>query len=152
MTVGRPSMRPFPCDSGGRTGWGWLIRAAAARCPHSNPPPLRKGGNRRRGIVIVTLLLPTVALANPLPTTNQNPFLASIGLPAPLPSLARGQTEVASTLNWGSTAIVDVVGNELFILDAETRELRLSVTHAFENHLSVRVELPYQYTGPGVLD
>lgn len=100
----------------------------------------------------VALLLSVSAFAEPLPTTNQNPFLASIGLPAPLPALAAGQTNVAATLNWGSTAIVDIVGDELFILDAETRELRLAVTHAFDNRLSVRVELPYLYTGGGVLD
>jgi hypothetical protein len=103
-------------------------------------------------VLTALLLISASTLAEPLPTTNQNPYLASIGLPAPLPMLAAGQTQVATTLNWGSTAIVDVVGDELFVLDAETRELRLAVTHAFNNRLSVRVELPYLYTGPGVLD
>ncbi|MET0984612.1 MAG: DUF3187 family protein, partial [Steroidobacteraceae bacterium] len=112
----------------------------------------RSCGLARCATTLAATLLPASLLANPLPTTNQNPFLASVGLPASLPALAPGQTQVATTLNWGSTAIVDVVGNELFILDAETRELRMSVTHAFENRLAVRVELPYQYTGPGVLD
>ena len=130
-------------------------RRDAAACPHPNPPPLRKGGNKKArwlSVLASVFLLPVASIAEPLPTSNQNPFLASVGLPAPLPSLTAGQTQVTATLNWASTAIVDVVGNELFILDAETRELRMSVTHAFENRVAVRVELPYQYTGPGVLD
>jgi hypothetical protein len=104
-------------------------------------------------LVGACLLASATTVADPLPTTNQNPFLASIGLPAPLPTvLTAGQTQVTATLNWASTAIVDVVDDEIFILDAETRALHLAVTHALDERWSLRVELPYVYTGPGVLD
>jgi hypothetical protein len=91
--------------------------------------------------------------AEPLPTTNQNPFLASIGLPQPLPAELRvDHTQLGAALNWGSTSVVQTQGRELLILDAETRELRITFTHAIDDRLAVRAELPYLYTGAGFLD
>ena len=93
------------------------------------------------------------ARAEPLPTTNQNPFLASAGIPGPLPTaLEPGETRLDAILNWGSTAIVDTTPEEILVMDVETRELRLTLTHTLTQRLSLRVELPYVYSGPGVLD
>lgn len=91
--------------------------------------------------------------AAPLPTTNQNPFLASAAIPSPLPAeLSPEHTQLSATLNWSSTAIVDSDADEILIVDGETRELRVAATHAYENGLAVRLELPYLHTGPGSLD
>jgi hypothetical protein len=103
--------------------------------------------------LLASVLLPSIAAAEPLPTTNQNPFLAAVGLPAPLPStINAGSTQLTATLNWASTAIVDSDADEILIVDAESRELRMAFTHSFSERLALRVELPYLYTGPGVLD
>lgn len=92
-------------------------------------------------------------IAAPLPTTNQNPFLAAAAIPNPLPArLAAGETLFAATLNWGSTAIIDSDADEILIVDGETRELRITATHAYDNGFAVRFELPYLHTGPGSLD
>lgn len=108
---------------------------------------------RAAPVALIACLASAQTVAEPLPTTNQNPFIASLGLPAPLPArLDADVTQLAATLNWASTAIVDTDADEILIADAETRELRLAVTHAFNDHLALRVELPYLYTSGGTLD
>jgi hypothetical protein len=93
------------------------------------------------------------ARAELLLTTNQNPFLATAGIPGPLPAvLERGETRLDAILNWGSTAIIDTTPEEILVADVEMRELRLGLTHTITPRLSLRVELPYVYSGPGVLD
>ena len=106
-----------------------------------------------RTLLIALALLPTTLLASPLPTTNQNPFLAAAAIPTPLPArLTVDKTQLSATLNWGSTAIVDSDADEILIVDGETLVLRLTAMHVYDNGVAVRVELPHLHTGPGSLD
>lgn len=55
-------------------------------------------------------------------------------------------------LNWASTALVQRAGAQRLIVDAETREARVTIGHAWSNGFAAQLELPYRYTGGGVLD
>lgn len=55
-------------------------------------------------------------------------------------------------LNWASTALVQRAGAEQLIVDAEIREARMTIGHAWPNGFAAQLELPYRYTGGGVLD
>jgi len=89
-----------------------------------------------------------------LPTRDQNPLLAGLSLPMPgatrLPKA--GDWELSAAFNWGSSAIVEQNANETLIVDAETRELRVRGAWGLTDRLAVQWQLPYRYTGAGVLD
>lgn len=55
-------------------------------------------------------------------------------------------------LNWASTSLVQRAGAEQLIVDAETREARVTIGHTWSNGFAAQLELPYRYTGGGVLD
>jgi hypothetical protein len=87
---------------------------------------------------------------------DQNPFLAGVGIPSPMPtrvseSAERGWSGGVDLL-WGSTALVQSRGSETLIVDAETREARLTLTAPLSKRFSLQLELPYRYTGAGTLD
>jgi hypothetical protein len=74
-------------------------------------------------------------------------------LPAALPArVARESWTVAMDLNWASTALAQRAGTEQLIVDAETREARVTIGHAWSSGFAAQLELPYRYTGGGVLD
>lgn len=106
------------------------------------------------GIISALLLAPSAAQADPLPTRDQNPLLSGFGIPMPLPARlpARGQWTYAADLNWGSTALIQAEGIEELIVDAETRELRLTLARSLSDSLALRVEVPYRQTTAGNLD
>jgi hypothetical protein len=93
-------------------------------------------------------------LADPLNVTDQNPLLSGFGLPAPLPSrLDAGQPwSLATNFSWANSAIAQSSARETLIIDAETRELRLTAQHVFTNGYALRVHLPYRTTSAGSLD
>jgi Protein of unknown function (DUF3187) len=92
--------------------------------------------------------------ADPLPTREQNPVLAGFGLPAALPSARAqsGEWSMGLDLSWGSTALIQADADEALIIDAETREARLTLVRGLSERLSLQLQAPYRYTGPGTLD
>ena len=94
------------------------------------------------------------ALAEAFPTRDQNPLLAGFGIPMPLPARVAesGQWQLATELNWGSTALVQTEGTETMLVDAETRELRMTIGKSLSPRLMLQLEVPYRYLGAGTLD
>jgi len=96
----------------------------------------------------------TCAAADPILTRDQNPFLAGFGLPLPFTSRVEGgpATRADVTLDWSSSATIQVTESEEIVADAETRSTHLMFQHRFSNGLAMRVSVPWIYRGPGVLD
>lgn len=108
---------------------------------------------RQAGAGAALLLLSCLADAAPFPARDLNPLLAGYGLPSALPARLPGDSwSVAADLNWASTSLIQSAGSEQLIVDAETRELRVTVGHSWSNGFAAQLELPYRYTGGGVLD
>jgi len=75
------------------------------------------------------------------------------GLPGPMPSaLPQRSWSVAADFHWGSTAVIQSDANEALIVDAETRELRLTLQRALTERIAVQLSAPYRYVGAGSLD
>jgi len=55
-------------------------------------------------------------------------------------------------LLWGSTALTQQAGAEALIVDAETREARLTLQAPLSKRFAFQLQLPYRYTGAGNLD
>jgi hypothetical protein len=53
---------------------------------------------------------------------------------------------------WGSTALIQEQGAESLIVDAETREARLTLQAPLSKRFAFQLQLPYRYTGAGNLD
>ncbi len=110
---------------------------------------------RRNAALLLAGLLPAFsASADPFPTRDQNPLLAGYGIPHPFPArLAHaGEWTMATDLNWGNSALIQRTDDESLLVDAETRELRLTLGHALNDRWTVQLQLPYRYTGTGNLD
>lgn len=87
---------------------------------------------------------------------DQNPLLAGFGLPAPMPTGLRDSPARSWNsrldLSWGSTALIQQSGSEILLVDAETREARLTLQAPISRRFSFQLQLPYRYTGGGSLD
>ena len=98
----------------------------------------------------------SVAVAEPFTVRDQNPFLAGFGLPSAMPTrLAAGEDRGWSgglDVSWGSTALVQQSGSEALIVDAETREARLTLQRPLSERFAFQLQLPHRYTGAGNLD
>lgn len=92
------------------------------------------------------------ARASPLPTNDQNPFLAGFGLPRSLDARLPASSAWALDFNWASTALVEDARGEFLVADAETRELRLTYGHRVAERWAIEVQLPYRHTSGGSLD
>jgi hypothetical protein len=93
------------------------------------------------------------ANASPLPTRDQNPLLGGFGLPGALDARGSGTKSALSVeLNWASTALIQTGSDEFLIVDAETRELRLSFARSFTERWSFELQVPYRNTSGGNLD
>jgi hypothetical protein len=104
-------------------------------------------------VAIALLLIAPLAAADPFPTRDLNPLLAGFGLPSALPARVAGDSWSFSTdLNWASTALIQRADAELLVVDAETREARVTIGRSWSSGFAVQLELPYRYTGGGVLD
>jgi hypothetical protein len=107
----------------------------------------------RPTVAIAALLISAAAAAEPFPTRDLNPLLAGFGLPSALPARLSGESwTVAADLNWASTSLVQRSGSEQLIVDAETREARVTIGRSWPSGFAAQLELPYRYTGGGVLD
>jgi hypothetical protein len=74
-------------------------------------------------------------------------------LPSALPAqLTSDSWSVATDLNWASTSLIQSAGSEHLIVDAETREARVTIGRSWSSGFAAQLELPYRYTGGGVLD
>jgi hypothetical protein len=106
--------------------------------------------------MVTALMTATAAHAatTALPTRDQNPLLAGFALPMPAPTRlpAAREWDFAAAFNWSTSAVVEMGGPEELIVDAETRELRLTGVWGWSDRLALRWQLPYRYTGAGVLD
>lgn len=88
----------------------------------------------------------------PFTVRDQNPLLAGFGLPTAMPSSVPDGWTAGLDFHWGSTALMQERGNEYLIVDAETREARLTLQGALSDRIAWQVQLPYRYTGAGNLD
>ncbi|HEY5810273.1 MAG TPA: DUF3187 family protein, partial [Povalibacter sp.] len=97
---------------------------------------------------------PTISSASPFPTRDQNPLLAGFGLPTAMPAQIEKSDEWqwSADFNWGSSAILQDSDRETLMVDAETRELRLTLGRSLTDRWAVQLQLPYRYTGAGSLD
>jgi hypothetical protein len=108
---------------------------------------------RHPHLALALLLISTPAAADPFPARDLNPLLAGFGLPAALPARLAGETwTLAADLNWASVSLVQRAGSEQLIVDAETREARVTIGRAWSSGFAAQVQIPYRYTGGGVLD
>jgi uncharacterized protein DUF3187 len=102
---------------------------------------------------LALLLISTATSADPFPARDLNPLLAGFGLPAPLPArLSSAAWSIAADLNWASVSLVQQGGTEQLIVDAETREARVTIGRSWQNGFAAQLQIPYRYTGGGVLD
>lgn len=108
---------------------------------------------RRAHLAPALLLISAPAAADPFPARDLNPLLAGFGLPAALPARLSGETwTLAADLNWASVSLVQRAGSEQLIVDAETREARVTIGRAWSSGFAAQLQIPYRYTGGGVLD
>lgn len=83
---------------------------------------------------------------------EQNPLLAGLGLPSTLPSRISYGWSGGVDVYWGSTAIMQDRGNEALLVDAETREARVTLQGSIKDVVGWHLQIPYRYTGGGNLD
>jgi len=107
-------------------------------------------------LLVVLLLVPALAVAEsrtlhePLYSTNQYP-LHSVRLgwrPQSAWTEPAGQVSLGAAVAWSSTSIL----RDNFVVDAESRELRLRASAGVSNRLELGIELPFLWRGGGVLD
>jgi hypothetical protein len=108
---------------------------------------------RREHLALALLLISSTAAADPFPARDLNPLLAGFGLPAALPARWSGETwTFAADFNWASASLVQQAGSEQLIVDAETREARMTLGRSWPSGFAAQLQIPYRYTGGGVLD
>lgn len=108
---------------------------------------------KRPGIAAALLISANASAAAPFPTRDLNPLLAGFGLPSALPARLTSESwSVATDLNWASTSLAQRADGERLIVDAETREARVTIGRSWPSGFAAQLELPYRYTGGGVLD
>jgi Protein of unknown function (DUF3187) len=104
-------------------------------------------------IALAVLLISTQAAADPFPARDLNPLLGGFGLPSALPARVSGDAwSIAADFNWASTSLAQRAGTERLIVDAEVREMRVTIGRSWPNGFAAQLEVPYRYTGGGVLD
>jgi hypothetical protein len=110
-------------------------------------------------VVAAGPLLATTAigesLTDPFATRDQNPLVATFGLPMPLASHIDAAKPWTSRLdvNWGSTELLQASDDgEVLLVDAETFEARWTVQRALSDRLALRLEVPWRHLGAGRLD
>jgi hypothetical protein len=104
-------------------------------------------------VFIFSLLLAVTSVhAAPIATRDQNPLIAGFGLTSPLPENLNAMPTWDAQFNWASSAIVQNSNAEHLTVDAETKELRLVLAHAWNDRWGARLQLPYRDTSGGSLD
>jgi len=108
----------------------------------------------RLPIAAACALLASSAFAAPLPTSDQNPFLAGFSLPQPPPARLReqGSIDTSFAFNWSNTAAYQQTPTEELTVDLESRESLLTVAYALTDSVTARVHVPYREYSGGHLD
>jgi hypothetical protein len=88
----------------------------------------------------------------PFAIRDQNPLLAGFGLPTIMPSRTWRDFTAGVDLYWGSTALLQQQGDEALLVDAETREVRVTLQGGLSDRIGWQLQIPYRYTGGGILD
>lgn len=92
-------------------------------------------------------------LQAPFVIRDQNPLLAGFGLPAAMPASSPRRLSGGIDLAWGSTALMQSQDDEALLVDAETREARVTLQGPLmDTGFAWLLQLPYRYTGGGNLD
>ena len=93
------------------------------------------------------------AHADPLATREQHALLASAGLPTALPAaMPPAQWSVQLDFDWSSTALIQNSARERLIIDAETQEMRITLTRRLSDRVALRLRAPHRRTFAGSLD
>jgi hypothetical protein len=66
--------------------------------------------------------------------------------------VSRESWSVAADFNWASISLAQRAGTEQLIVDAEIREMRVTIGRSWPSGFAAQLEIPYRYTGGGVLD
>ena len=98
------------------------------------------------------LFAASCALSAPFPTRDQNPLLAGFGLPRPMPSRLDGSWQWAADFNWSNSAVIQRSDSESLIVDAETRDLRLTLDGRLSDRWLFSLSVPWRSTSAGSLD
>lgn len=103
---------------------------------------------------LTLLLAASQATADPFTIRDQNPLLAGFGLPAAMPAQLddAGVWSSSFDLYWSSTALLQQSDSEFLVVDAETREARLTLQASVTDRIAWQLQIPYRYTGAGNLD
>ena len=94
------------------------------------------------------------AAADPFPTRDQNPLVATFGLPTPLDARIDDETRWAThvDVNWGSTELLQTDAEGALLVDAETFEARWTLQRTLSERMALQVEIPWRHVGAGQLD
>lgn len=103
-------------------------------------------------LILLSALSCEAVHAEPFATRDQNPLLTGFALPAPLAAEITSLPTWDAQFNWGNSAIVQGSASEHLIVDAETKELRLVLAHAWSDKWAARIQLPYRELSAGSLD
>jgi hypothetical protein len=96
---------------------------------------------------------PRLQIAMPFVARDQNPLLAGFGLPTAMPARNLWRFSGGVDLSWGTTALMQSQGDEALLVDAETREARVTLQGPLmDTAFAWQLQLPYRYTGGGNLD
>lgn len=90
--------------------------------------------------------------AESLVTHEANPLLAGYGLPSTLPVRTAGPWSTRVDYHWGSAALIQADEDEHLVVDAETRDLELTLTRSMGEHWSFFAQVPYRELTGGTLD
>ncbi|HEY5758308.1 MAG TPA: DUF3187 family protein [Steroidobacter sp.] len=96
---------------------------------------------------------PKLQIAMPFVARDQNPLLAGFGLPTAMPSRLPRRLSGGVDLSWGSSALMQSQDDEALLVDAETREARVTLQGPLmDTGFAWQLQLPYRHTGGGNLD
>lgn len=121
--------------------------------PDANLPARARAAFLLDAVALLAVIGIAHAEASPLPTRDQNPLLAGFDLPLPMDArLAQARWSLDAAVNWSSTALRQRAGSETLLVDAETREVRVTLGRRFAERWSLALQLPYRELDGGSLD
>lgn len=109
-------------------------------------------------LLLIILLAPTTVLLaavdSPFSTSNQNPLVASYGLPAAESAsvLLTGVTGIELRSDISNSCSIGSGSDEQLLLDGETYRYRLALKRGIGRNLEIGIEIPYISHSGGSLD
>jgi len=110
---------------------------------------------RIRSVIATAMLLPAMALAQPLPEHDTTPFALLLASPSAVdarPLTKAGRWRLDSSVITASHAIVERSGNEFLILDGESSRMSFDLRFGVSDRVEVGVEVPVISHEAGRLD